>query len=192
MSPFSDSDRDQTGCTALMDFLLEERYTDNSHLAKTPLLRTLAITDKTQILGRRGLTGNNSRYYGLSLLRTLNEVPRVSATTRDDCTRNDLWTSFLGKLFSWWFCMKNSAQTVINWNKGTLPLFPLLRSRTVFFFSFALLKLKTATKKTFPQEFFFNVSCTAWVRDCSFMVILPRSLGTRLFQWQVVDNFAHD
>ena len=45
--------------------------------ANTPLLRTLAllrtldITDKIQIPGEsyRGLTGNDSRYYGLSLLR---------------------------------------------------------------------------------------------------------------------------
>ena len=31
------------------------------------------------------MTGNDSRYNGLSLLRTLNDVPRVSATTRVDC-----------------------------------------------------------------------------------------------------------
>ena len=45
--------------------------TVNSRLADTPLLRTLAITDKFQIPGEsyRGLTENNSRYYGLSLLR---------------------------------------------------------------------------------------------------------------------------
>ena len=45
--------------------------TVNSRLADTPLLRTLAITDKIQISGEsyRGLTGNNASYYGLSLLR---------------------------------------------------------------------------------------------------------------------------
>ena len=45
------------------------------------------ITDKIQFPGRRGLTGNASRYYGLSLLRTINKVPRVSPTTRVDCNR---------------------------------------------------------------------------------------------------------
>ena len=62
--------------------------TVNSRLADTPLLRTLAITDKIQIPGYRGLTGNDSRYYGLSLIRTLNEVPSVSAITRVDCSRH--------------------------------------------------------------------------------------------------------
>ena len=37
--------------------------TVNSPLADTLLLRTLAITDKIQIPSRRGLTGNDSRYY---------------------------------------------------------------------------------------------------------------------------------
>ena len=60
--------------------------TVNSFLADTPLLWTLPITDKIQIPSRRGLTGNNSRYYGLLLLRTLNDIPRVSATTRVDCS----------------------------------------------------------------------------------------------------------
>ena len=44
----------------------------NSRLASdTPLLRTLAITNKIQIPGEsyRGLTETDSRYYGLSLLR---------------------------------------------------------------------------------------------------------------------------
>ena len=47
------------------------RYTVNSRLVDTPLLQTLAITDKIQIPGKsyRGLTGNDSSYYGLSLLR---------------------------------------------------------------------------------------------------------------------------
>ena len=44
------------------------RYTVNSRLADTPLLRTLAITDKIQIPGEsyRGLTGNGFRYYGIT------------------------------------------------------------------------------------------------------------------------------
>ena len=54
-------------------------------LADTLLLRTFAITDKFQIPGGKGLTGNESRYCRLSLLRTPNNVPRVSATTRVDC-----------------------------------------------------------------------------------------------------------
>ncbi len=41
--------------------------TVNSRLADTPLLRTLALTDKIQIPDEIGLTGNDSRYYGLSL-----------------------------------------------------------------------------------------------------------------------------
>ena len=46
-------------------------YTVNSSLADTSLLRTLEITGKIQISDEsyRGLTGNDSRYYGLSLLR---------------------------------------------------------------------------------------------------------------------------
>ncbi len=35
-------------------------------LQSTLALRTLAITDKIQIPGERVLTGNDSRYYGLS------------------------------------------------------------------------------------------------------------------------------
>ena len=58
-----------------------EPYTVTSRLADTSLLRTFAITDKIQIPGKRGLTGNYSRYYGLSLLRTLNDVPRVFIAT---------------------------------------------------------------------------------------------------------------
>ena len=60
-------------------------HTVNSRLTDTPLLRTLAITDKTQIPFCRGLTKNDSRYYGLSLFRTQNDVPKVSAITRVDC-----------------------------------------------------------------------------------------------------------
>ena len=49
--------------------------TVNSRLADTPLLRTLAIiTDKIQIPIFRGLTENDSRYYGLLLFRTQNQV----------------------------------------------------------------------------------------------------------------------
>ena len=48
------------------------------------LLWTLAITDKFQISSKRGLTGNDSRYYSLSLLRSLNNVPRVSPVIRVD------------------------------------------------------------------------------------------------------------
>ncbi len=58
--------------------------TVNSGLAN--ILRTLAITDKIEIPGKRGLTGNDSRYYGLSLKWTRNEVPSVSAVARVDCT----------------------------------------------------------------------------------------------------------
>ena len=60
-------------------------YTVNSRLTDTPLLGTLAITDKNQIPIYRGLAENDSRYYGLSLFRTQNEVPKVSVITRVDC-----------------------------------------------------------------------------------------------------------
>ena len=57
--------------------------TVNSRFANTLLLRTLATTDKFLRSRRgeiyRGLTGNDSRYYGLSLfkeLRTLLVVPK--------------------------------------------------------------------------------------------------------------------
>ena len=45
--------------------------TVNTCLADTSLLRTLTITDKIQISGKsyRGLTGNDSRYYRLPILR---------------------------------------------------------------------------------------------------------------------------
>ena len=48
-------------------------YTVNTRLKDTPPLRTLAIMDKIQIPGEsyRRLTGNDSHYYKLSLLRTL-------------------------------------------------------------------------------------------------------------------------
>ena len=59
--------------------------TVNSRLADIPLLRTLAITDKIKIPVYRALTENDSRYYGLSLFRTKNGVPKVSAITRADC-----------------------------------------------------------------------------------------------------------
>ena len=38
-----------------------------------------AITEKIQIPIYRGLTENDSRYYGLLLFQTQNEVPKVSA-----------------------------------------------------------------------------------------------------------------
>ena len=47
--------------------------TVNSRLADTPLLRTLDITDKIQIPIYRGLTENDSRYYGPPPFRTQNE-----------------------------------------------------------------------------------------------------------------------
>ena len=59
--------------------------TVNSCLADTLLLRTLAIVDKIQIPIYRGLTGNDSQYYGLSLFQTQNDVPKVSTITRVDC-----------------------------------------------------------------------------------------------------------
>ena len=67
--------------------------TVNSRLMDTPLLRTPAIMDKIQPSpggSYRGLTENYSRYCGLSLLRTPNYVPRVSAITKVDCTGNKL------------------------------------------------------------------------------------------------------
>ena len=51
--------------------------TANSRLAETS-----AITDKIQI---RGLTENASRRYGITLFRTQNDVPKVSALTKVDC-----------------------------------------------------------------------------------------------------------
>ena len=63
----------------------ERVITVNSHLADTLLLWTLAIMDKIQIPIYRGLTEYDSRYYGLSLFRTQNDVPKVSAITRVDC-----------------------------------------------------------------------------------------------------------
>ena len=47
-----------------------------------------AITDKIQIPIYRGLTENDSQYYGLrrlSLFQTQNEVPKVSSITRVGC-----------------------------------------------------------------------------------------------------------
>ena len=43
-------------------------------------------TDKIQIPSKRSLTGNDSRHYGLSLFPPLNDIPRVSAILRVDCT----------------------------------------------------------------------------------------------------------
>ena len=63
-------------------------YAVNSRLADTPLLQTLAITDKIQIPSKRSLTANDSWYYRLSLLRLLYSILRVFATTRVDCILN--------------------------------------------------------------------------------------------------------
>ncbi len=61
------------------DWRLDERLAGNAKLfnkhklnfdciqSTLALLRTLAITDKIQIPGERGLAGNDSRYYSLSL-----------------------------------------------------------------------------------------------------------------------------
>ena len=68
--------------------MIPSQNTVNSRLADTPLLRTLAITDKIKIPIYRGLTGNDSRYYGLSLFRTQNDVSKVSAIMRVDCMNN--------------------------------------------------------------------------------------------------------
>ena len=62
------------------------------------MLWTLAITDKIQIPSCRGLTGNDSRFYGLSLIRRQNDVPKVSAIMRVDCIgiaacTDKIWTS---------------------------------------------------------------------------------------------------
>ena len=54
-----------------------------------------AITDKIQIPGYRGLPGNDSCYYGLSLIRTLNKVPSTSAITRVDCIAYFIFNSLI-------------------------------------------------------------------------------------------------
>ena len=69
-------------------FLQLNHNTVNSRLADPALLRTITITDKIQIPIYRGLTENGSRYYGLSLFRTQNNVPKVSTITRVDCNCN--------------------------------------------------------------------------------------------------------
>ena len=62
-----------------------------SVLHSTLVVQTVAITDKIQVpINRcinRGLTENDSRYYGLLLFRTQNDVPKVSAITWVDCIR---------------------------------------------------------------------------------------------------------
>ena len=78
--------------------------TVNSRLANTPLLRTLAITDKIQIPGEsyRSLTETDNCYYGLSFLRnyghfswykhnnfivlTLNKADTVNCTCNINCS----------------------------------------------------------------------------------------------------------
>ena len=60
-------------------------YKVNSCLANTLLLWTLAIIEKTQIPIYKGLTENDSPYYGLSLFWTENNIQKVSAIMRVDC-----------------------------------------------------------------------------------------------------------
>ena len=55
-----------------------------SQLELSPIIRT-AVTSPAKIYHRR-LTEINSRYYGLSLLRPLLAVPRVSTIKGVDCT----------------------------------------------------------------------------------------------------------
>ena len=83
------------------------QYTVNSRLVDTPLLRTLAITDKIQIPIYRGLTENDSRYYGLSLFRTQNDVPEVSAITKVDCNYHKLNWSLLVRISSRHECLNS-------------------------------------------------------------------------------------
>ena len=75
--------------------LRTSRFYGHSAITDTPLLRTSryyghpAITDKIWIVIYRGLTENDSLYYGLSLFRTNIDVPKVSAITRADCIPNE-------------------------------------------------------------------------------------------------------
>ena len=55
------------------------------HIQSTLALRTPRYYGQNSDPGYRGLTGNESRYYGLSLIRTLNEVPSVPVITRVNC-----------------------------------------------------------------------------------------------------------
>ena len=62
--------------------------TVNSRLADTPLLPTLAITDEIQIPIYRGLTENDSWYYGFSLFWTRKHCP-------DGVGYNESWLYWL-------------------------------------------------------------------------------------------------
>ncbi len=73
------------------EFQTPKRYSQLSPCGHPAIaLRTLAITDKIQIPNEQGLTGKDSRYYGLSLKRTRNDAPSVSAITRVDCIHTSL------------------------------------------------------------------------------------------------------
>ena len=112
-----------------MSVIASFRNTVNSRLAGTPLLRTLAITDKIQVPIYRGLTENGSRYYGLSLFRTQNDVPKASTITRVDCSgvsaRREL-----------------TATRVFQTNCLQIALRPHCVPMSVFVFSLAHLSLK--------------------------------------------------
>ena len=62
-------------------------YSQLSPCGQPAITNTRPITDKIQIPIYRGLTENDSRYYGLSLFRTQNDVPKVSLITAVDCTK---------------------------------------------------------------------------------------------------------
>ena len=62
--------------------LQQKTVTVNSHLADTPIIRTLAKSQAK--VNCRHLTEINSRYYGLLLIRTLTHVPTVREIA--DCT----------------------------------------------------------------------------------------------------------
>ena len=102
----------------------KRRNKTNSRLADTPLFPTHAITDKIQIpIYTRGLTGNDSRYYGLSLFRTENDVLKVSDITRVHCNR------FLGRWYvlyigRWWY-LQNRLLSQVYWHAW--PSFVILK-----------------------------------------------------------------
>ena len=56
--------------------------------------------DKIRIPIYRGLTENDSRYYGLSLFWTQNDVPKVSAIKRVDCI-TQVKDTFMGVFWDW-------------------------------------------------------------------------------------------
>ena len=91
-------------------------YTVNSRLADTPLSRTLANTDKIQISIYRVLPDKDSRYNGLSLFRTQNDVPKVSAITRVGCTTTFPVYSQLSP------CGHPALRTLANTDKIQIPI----------------------------------------------------------------------